>query len=103
MQSDDLTAEQFAQMRDAIGRQRNYLGRLIDRMDAEHFHPLDPLYKRVKTSFDAAHDLWVHLHYRACGQVTDSAYPRDTHTPATAGDVKPVQNVHARFRNRRRR
>ena len=66
MQSDELTPDQCEIMRDSIGRQKAYLFRLKQRMEAECFHPQDPLYRKTCRACDAVLDLWVDLHYRSC-------------------------------------
>lgn len=35
-------------------------------LDAEHFHPLDPLRQKFEKASNALHTLWVDLHYRSC-------------------------------------
>ncbi len=83
MQSDDLTAEQHAKMRDALSERMKYFRMLKERMEQEHFHPRDPLFVRVDKLLEAAHDLWVHLHYRSCGMTGGNIvnYPGDRTPP----------------------
>ncbi len=101
MQSSDLTREQLEILQEQIRRQGAYLSKLMTRMEKTGFHPLDPIYKRVVKAHDANHELWVHIHYAACGQVTDGSYPRELSMEKT-GDATPVQTTHPRHRSRRR-
>lgn len=77
MQSHDLTQEQCEQLKLVVGRYVRYLRQVIKRMDAEHFRPKDPLRVKFEAAHDAAHTLWVNLHYRSCGGPTGEAARRE--------------------------
>lgn len=53
-------------LRETIGRHRNYLGRLLKRMERREFPHTDPLYRVTTEAFDVMHHLHIMVHYRAC-------------------------------------
>jgi hypothetical protein len=90
MQSDDLKPAQFEQIERSLFRGINYLLRLKQRMEVNGFHPHDPMYRKVKAAYDAAIELNVHVHYRACGVPSDSgAKPVQTTRRMYPGSNEP--------------
>jgi hypothetical protein len=66
MDSKDLTPDQAAVINKAVRRHLNYLYRLQDRMANVGFKPSDPLFQKVAAAYDAAHRLFIELHYMSC-------------------------------------
>jgi hypothetical protein len=63
-----LQPEHAQKIHDAVAPFVGYLARLRSRMDKVGFVPDDPLRQSVERAYDAAFDLCVKMHYRACGQ-----------------------------------
>jgi hypothetical protein len=57
--SDDLTPAQLAKLAEQIGRQRDYLTRLRERMQALGFPPSDPLCSAAAHAWEAMSNLTV--------------------------------------------
>jgi hypothetical protein len=83
MDSKALTCKQAEIIGKTIGRQLNYLGRLLKRMYHQHFPPANSLRMKVTTAFNAIHSLNVSLHYLSCspGTTMDADRPRTAEPP----------------------
>jgi hypothetical protein len=86
MDSRSLTCAQAEKIGKTIGRQLNYLRRLIKRMEHQRFPPKDSLYLEATAAFNAIHKLNVSLHYLSCapGTTMDASRPAnvgETHSP----------------------
>ena len=66
LDSRTLSTGQAERLKEALGPQLRYLGRLLARMEKVGFVPSDPLYQKVKAAHDAVHDLHIHVHYLEC-------------------------------------
>jgi len=66
MDSNSITRAQAEQMKEVVGRQLRYLGKLQRRMEKMRWPPTDPLYVDVCAAFDKIHKLNVALHYLSC-------------------------------------
>jgi len=66
MDSKDLTPAQAAVINKALFHHLNYLCRLKARMEKRGFPLSDPLYQKVAAAYDAAHRLFIELHYLSC-------------------------------------
>jgi hypothetical protein len=65
MDSSQLTTEQAAKNRDAIGPTVGYLCRLVRRMERRGFPPDDELFKLATEAYDKMYHLSSDLHYRS--------------------------------------
>jgi hypothetical protein len=66
MDSNDLPCEQCEIIRDRLQPYCAYLIKLQRRMEKRGFIPTDELFQAVDRAYDAAHTLWVKLHYMSC-------------------------------------
>jgi hypothetical protein len=61
-----ITQAEARVLAEAVRRRAAYMIQLQARMEKTG-RTADPLYAAVRGAAEAAHGLWVHLHYRACG------------------------------------
>jgi hypothetical protein len=66
MDSEALTPLQAAVINKALFHHLNYLCRLMARMERRGFPLSNPLYQKVAAAYDAAHRLFIELHYLSC-------------------------------------
>lgn len=69
MDSGDLTAEQLEILRKQVEPVRRFLEALKERMEQQRFPYGDRLRQRVVSACNAAHGLWVALHYMTCDRL----------------------------------
>jgi hypothetical protein len=69
MQSDDLTRQQAAALKNKLRTMLDYLSRLKPRMVNRGFLSGDPLLDAVAQAENAVHALHVQVHYLSCGDV----------------------------------
>jgi hypothetical protein len=60
--SSQITTEQAAKIKDAIGPAFGYLSRLVQRMDRRGFPPDDRLFQLATQAQDRMQHLWITLH-----------------------------------------
>ena len=63
MDSSQITTDQAAKIKDAIGPAFGYLSRLVQRMERRGFPPDDQLFKLATAAHDRMQHLWITLHY----------------------------------------
>jgi hypothetical protein len=63
MDSSQITTEQAAKIKDAIGPAFGYLSLLVRRMERRGFPPDDQLFKIATAAQDRMQHLWITLHY----------------------------------------
>lgn len=66
MNSDDLTTTQAKRLALKTNPMQGYLFKLWRRLERRGFPIDDPLYLKVKASYEALHQLNVELHYMSC-------------------------------------
>ena len=64
--SRDLTVWQASRLREQVGRELRFVGKLCARMQALGFGPADPLYQAANKARNALQELHVAAHYASC-------------------------------------